>query len=81
MRITQTAIDAKTINPDFLTYAEKVQYEGYLRHEETNAAILKLAGEGIPIKEIVRRTDHRVRSRHGWVMDIGLAQCKMGYPP
>lgn len=58
MRIIRTAIGAMTINPDLLTYAEKLQYEGYLRREETNAAIMKLAGEGIPIKEIVRRTGH-----------------------
>ncbi|MER9586975.1 ISL3 family transposase [Mesorhizobium sp. M0276] len=58
MRIIRTAIGATTINPDLLTYVEKLQYEGYLRREETNAAIMKLAGEGIPIKEIVRRTGH-----------------------
>lgn len=58
MRTIRAAIGATTINPDLLTYAEKLQYEGYLRREETNAAIMKLAGEGIPIKEIVRRTGH-----------------------
>ena len=58
MRSIRTAIGATTINPDLLTSAEKLQYEGYLRREETNAAIMKLAGEGLPIKEIVRRTGH-----------------------
>ena len=58
MRAIRTAIGATTINPDLLTSAEKLQYEGYLRREETNAAIMKLAGEGLPIKEIVRRTGH-----------------------
>jgi hypothetical protein len=42
--------------PHLLTYSEKLQYEGYLRCEQTNSAILKLASAGVPIKEIVRRT-------------------------
>lgn len=58
MRAIRTAIGATTINPDLLTCAEKLQYEGYLRREETNAALLALAKEGVPIKEIVRRTGH-----------------------
>jgi len=58
MRVIRTAIGAATINPDLLTYAEKLQYEGYLRREETNAAIMKLASTGVPIKQIVRRTGH-----------------------
>lgn len=36
--------------------AERLQYEGFLRHEEANAAIQALALTGTPIKEIVRRT-------------------------
>jgi transposase len=58
MRPIRAAIGATTINPALLTCAEKLQYEGYLRREETNAAILKLAGDSTPIKEIVRRTGH-----------------------
>ena len=58
MRAIRTAIGATTINPALLTCAEKLQYEGYLRREETNAAIMKLSGDGISIKEIVRRTGH-----------------------
>jgi hypothetical protein len=38
--------------------AEKLQFEGYVRHEEANAVILALAGQGVAIKEIVRRTAH-----------------------
>lgn len=58
MRSICTAIGATTIDRDLLTSAEKLRYEGYLRREETNAAIMRLASGGIPIKEIVRRTSH-----------------------
>lgn len=34
------------------------QYEGYLRREETNAAILALSKNGIPIEQIMRQTGH-----------------------
>jgi len=56
MRQIRTAIGAATINPDLLTAAERIQYEGYLRREDSNAAILGLAKDGVTIKEIVRRT-------------------------
>jgi len=55
MRQIRSAIGAATINPDLLTSAERIQYEGYLRREETNAIILGLTKEGLRIKEIVRR--------------------------
>jgi transposase len=58
MRQIRSAVGAATINPELLTSAERLQYEGYLRREETNAAILALSKDGIPIKEIVRRTSH-----------------------
>jgi transposase len=58
MRQIRSAIGATTINPDLLTCAERIQYEGYLHREETNAAILTLAKDGVPIKQIVRRTGH-----------------------
>ena len=58
MRQIRSAIGATTINPNLLTAAERIQYEGYLRREEANAAILGLAKEGIAIKEIVRRSGH-----------------------
>ena len=52
------SLGAATVNPELLTAAERIQYEGYLRREEANAAILGLAREGAAIKEIVRRTGH-----------------------
>ena len=45
-------------DPKLLTYAELLQYEGYLRRQETNEAILELSKQGVPIKQIVRRTGH-----------------------
>lgn len=58
MRQIRSVIGAATINPELLTAAERLRYEGYLRREEVNAAILGLAHEGVTIKEIVRRTGH-----------------------
>jgi transposase len=58
MREIRSAIGATTINPRLLTAAERIQYEGYLRREEINAAILALAQGGTSIREIVRRTGH-----------------------
>src|SRR5258707_8905808 len=58
MRQIRSAIGATTINPKLLSAAERLQYEGYLRREETNATILALSKDGVPIKEIVRRTGH-----------------------
>ena len=46
------------IDPKLLTAAERIQYEGFLRREETNAAILALSKSGIPIERIVRQTGH-----------------------
>ena len=56
MRPIRAAIGATAINPDLLTCAERLRYEGYLRREETSAAIIALAKKGIPIKQIVRHT-------------------------
>lgn len=58
MRQIRTAIGATTINPDLLTAAERLRYEGYLRREEINAAVLALAKGGMPIKQIVVRLGH-----------------------
>ena len=58
MRQIRSAIGAMTITPALLSAAERLQYEGYLRREEANAAVSALAQEGVAIKEIVRRTGH-----------------------
>jgi transposase len=58
MRQIRAVIGAATINPDLLSAAERIQYEGYLRREDANAAIIGLATDGLSIKEIVRRTGH-----------------------
>jgi transposase len=50
------ALGGGKINPDLLSAAERLQYEGYLRRREANEAIRALAATGTPIKEIVRRT-------------------------
>lgn len=55
MRQIRTAIGAATIDPELLTAAERIQYEGYLRREDTNSAILGLNKSGVTIKEIVRQ--------------------------
>jgi transposase len=58
MRQIRSVIGAATINPSLLTAAERIQYEGYLRREEDNAAIHALAKDGTAIKEIVRQTGY-----------------------
>jgi transposase len=58
MRLIRAAIGTTTINPALLTCAERLQYQGYLRRQEANAAIMTLVKDGVPIKEIVRRTGH-----------------------
>lgn len=58
MRAIRVTLGATTVDPALLTAAERLQYEGYLRREDTSAAISALARDGIPIKEIVRRTGH-----------------------
>jgi transposase len=58
MRAIRATIGATTINPELLTCAERLRYEGYLRREETNATILTLHKAGAAIKQIVRKTGH-----------------------
>lgn len=56
MHQIRSALGATFIDPTLLTAAERLQYEGYLRREEVNAAILARAEGGATIKEIVRET-------------------------
>ena len=60
MRDIRTAMGATTINPELLTCAEKLRYQGYLRRRDTHAAIATLVSNGVPLKEIVRRTGNIV---------------------
>ena len=65
MRLIRATIGATKINPELLTSAERIQYEGYLRREETNTAVLALSRAGVSIKQIVRSTGHsRALVRH-----------------
>jgi transposase len=58
IRQIRTVIGATIINPALLTSAERLQYEGLLRREETNVSILALSKEGVPLKQIAKRTGH-----------------------
>jgi transposase len=58
MRQIRKAVGSSVIDPKLLTYAERLQYEGFLRRQETNEAIMELSKQGVPIKQIVKRTGH-----------------------
>ncbi|MGY4327199.1 transposase [Bradyrhizobium sp. LB7.2] len=58
MNRIRTAIGATTINQELLTCAEKLRYQGYLRRQDSHALITALVSDGVPLKEIVRRTGH-----------------------
>ncbi len=52
---------AATIDPNRLTCAERLQYEGYRRRTATAKAILTLSRQGMPIRQIVCTTGHSRR--------------------
>jgi endo-beta-N-acetylglucosaminidase D len=58
MRQIRQAVGSNIVAPKLLTYAERLQYEGYLRRQETNETIKELSKKGTSISQIVRQTGH-----------------------
>ncbi len=58
MGTVRAVVGATVIDPKLLTSAERLQVEGFLRREDTNAAIAALVRDGVAIKQIVKRTGH-----------------------
>lgn len=58
MAAIRIAVGAVTVDPERLTCAERLQYDGYLRREATGGAILALSRQGMPIKKIAWTTGH-----------------------
>ncbi|WP_279596808.1 ISL3 family transposase [Methylobacterium sp. J-001] len=58
MSAIRIAVGAATVDPERLTCAERLQYDGYLRREATGEAILALSRQGMSIKKIARTTRH-----------------------
>ena len=58
MTAIRITVGAAPVDPERLTCAERLQYDGYLRREATGKAILALSRQGMPIKKIARTTGH-----------------------
>ena len=56
MPAIRTALELGVVDPARLTSAERRQHTGWQRRDGENAEILALTRQGMPIKEIVRRT-------------------------
>jgi len=56
MPAIRKAIGAKTLDPKLLTAAERLQYEGFQRRQQTNRLVRQMADDGTPIRRIVRLT-------------------------
>lgn len=61
MREIRAAVGTTVIDPELLTAAERIQYEGFLRRQETNSVIHTHSEAGLSMREIVRRTGHSRR--------------------
>lgn len=59
MPAIRKALGANTLDPKMLTAAERLQYEGFLRRQQTNRMVRKMAGDGMPVRGIVRQTGLR----------------------
>ena len=47
---------SEAIDPGLLTGAERLLHEGFLRRQQTNSSVRRMAGDSLPIKQIVRMT-------------------------
>ena len=47
---------SRAIDPELLTGAERLLYEGFQRRQQTNLTVQRMAGDGVPIKQIVHMT-------------------------
>lgn len=56
MRQVRQLLGSAAIDPGLLSCAERPQYEGFVRRQESNQVIRDLADAGASIKEIARRT-------------------------
>lgn len=56
MPAIRKAIGVKTLDPKLLTAAEKLQFEGFQRRQQTNRMVRRMADDGVSIKRIVRLT-------------------------
>nr|WP_246107511.1 hypothetical protein [Puniceibacterium confluentis] len=56
MPAIRKAIGVETLDPRLLTAAERLQFEGFQRRQQTNHMVRRMADEGVPIKRIVRLT-------------------------
>jgi transposase len=50
------ALGSTVIDPALLTCAERIQYDGFVRRQDSHQAIKALAAQGISIKAIARQT-------------------------
>ncbi len=66
MRSIRKAFGTGRVDPALLTSAELRQYDGWVRREDENAAILTLAKAGISIKEIARPLAAAGTRMHHW---------------